>query len=1450
MALAVGCCAMTLQAAPFAETFRFTQPDGTQIEVWGEGDEFRAIFEHQGYAVVMNPATRTYTYARLSADGTALIPTRLVVGRDDPAVNGLPQHLRITPEAERAQARARFEKWDAGMELTQRWQARKQAMQLTEQQARDGVTPLSPPTYTTTGTRVGLTLLIDFPDVAGSVPVADIVDYLNGDAYAGYNNNGSVKKYFADVSNNLLTYTNVVVAYIRMANPKTYYDDPTTNAGAQANILIRDALNILKAQANYETEILPKFATLSVDGANRVLACNVFYAGTRASGWSMGLWPHSWSLYTVGAQALSAGGKQVFYYQITDIGNQLTLATFCHENGHMLCDYPDLYDYDDDSVGGAGNFCLMGGAGGSQFNPVQFCAYLKNASGWTETIDLQLAGSSVLTLVAPAGQAGFNRIYRYQNPLIPTEYYLFENRQQSLRDAYIPGAGIAIWHIDELGDRDVQSHAYNESNFNYECTLVCADNLWHMHNNVNLGDANDLYFQGNTSAGYVNKFNDTSEPSARWWDGTLSELDILMFSVKGAEMTFVYGGQPEILTQPVLPQGWVGTPYAFTLRASATPPLVWAIVAGELPIGLTLDGASGILSGLPEQATNANFTVRVEAQSGLADTNEFSLLINAAPTVPFSENFESSAGAIPGGWTQEYVTNSASWDYVNGNGINSFPPTAYNGFFNARFMSGVNTTTYGSKTRLVSPRIVFAGATTNAQLSFMHYMMKRLDLFQDQLRVYYKTVYTDDWNLLATYTQATGVWTKRTLALPGPAAAYYIAFEGLAKDGYGVHLDDIEMLEVIPPQFSFVTPTALPNAIVAQPYTYSFIATNGTPPYTFNWVSGSLPTGLVFTNGVVSGTATAEGSGTFTVALVDDVARSTSSVFTVNAVLPRVELFVQNFENGGNRPAGWQQLYVTNQLDWAFQSGGGNGDTVHQPTNAYEGAFNAVLWQASTNTSITRLITSAINLGMAPVDPRLTFWHYMKVFNGAQDALRVYYKATPNAGWTLLASYTNNVSTWTQQTLVLPEPGTNYTLAFEGVAQYGHGVCLDDMRITVASLAPVITTLSPLPAATVGQAYSQTLTAMGGSAPYTWGVISGTMPAGLTLSSAGVLSGTPTAKIQATLGIRVADVNGFAATNTFALNVINIHRIPYVQNFETMTTTLPLGWSEETNGLPRSWIYRNGTVFGGGTPLKPSQAYQGTNNAVFGVLFNSTTTHKTKLITPTLDLGILTTNAQLSFRLCMAPYNGNQDQLKIFYKTNDSDVVWTQLAAFTTAITSWTNVILALPAPSANYVIAFEGFANKGFGVCIDDVQVTGTWSGGLSAYEQWRESVFGTEVDNPLAADTADWDSDGIPNWLEYAYGMDPLVAGVIGRPIGGVMDGYLTWKYRESKAATDVLYTVEACTSMVNQAWSSAGVVEVSREDSNTWWQVMTRHSVPITNAPQRFLQLKIELPSAGLP
>jgi len=69
-------CVIIATGAPFERTVSFTQPNGAVIELWGKGDEFRAVFETpDGYTVVYAPESKAYYYAALSADGTDLVPT-------------------------------------------------------------------------------------------------------------------------------------------------------------------------------------------------------------------------------------------------------------------------------------------------------------------------------------------------------------------------------------------------------------------------------------------------------------------------------------------------------------------------------------------------------------------------------------------------------------------------------------------------------------------------------------------------------------------------------------------------------------------------------------------------------------------------------------------------------------------------------------------------------------------------------------------------------------------------------------------------------------------------------------------------------------------------------------------------------------------------------------------------------------------------------------------------------------------------------------------------------------------------------------------------------------------------------------------------------------------------------------------------------------------------------
>jgi plastocyanin len=142
--------------------------------------------------------------------------------------------------------------------------------------------------------------------------------------------------------------------------------------------------------------------------------------------------------------------------------------------------------------------------------------------------------------------------------------------------------------------------------------------------------------------------------------------------------------------------------------------------------------------------------------------------------------------------------------------------------------------------------------------------------------------------------------------------------------------------------------------------------------------------------------------------------------------------------------------------------------------------------------------------------------------------------------WTNNSSSIHTVTTCTTSACSGTGPGTgtdpafnsgvinqaaSFTLQFHGVGTYNyycqiHGFTVMHGIITVKAFA--VTTRS-LPAGTVGTAYSARLKAAGGQTPLTWSLVSGTLPAGLHLSSGGLISGTPTTAGTSNFTVQVTD---------------------------------------------------------------------------------------------------------------------------------------------------------------------------------------------------------------------------------------------------------------------------------------------------------------------------------------
>jgi len=96
------------------------------------------------------------------------------------------------------------------------------------------------------------------------------------------------------------------------------------------------------------------------------------------------------------------------------------------------------------------------------------------------------------------------------------------------------------------------------------------------------------------------------------------------------------------------------------------------------------------------------------------------------------------------------------------------------------------------------------------------------------------------------------------------------------------------------------------------------------------------------------------------------------------------------------------------------------------------------------------------------------------------------------------------------------------------------------LTLTVASTLTITT--SSLPQADPGIAYSTTLTATGGIAPYTW-TETGALPTGLTFTTAGVLSGTPGASSSGSYSITFTVTDSATPANIRSIRVTTPSRV-------------------------------------------------------------------------------------------------------------------------------------------------------------------------------------------------------------------------------------------------------------------------------------------------------------------
>jgi hypothetical protein len=160
-----------------------------------------------------------------------------------------------------------------------------------------------------------------------------------------------------------------------------------------------------------------------------------------------------------------------------------------------------------------------------------------------------------------------------------------------------------------------------------------------------------------------------------------------------------------------------------------------------------------------------------------------------------------------------------------------------------------------------------------------------------------------------------------------------------------------------------------------------------------------------------------------------------SSSYAQISTFPHTEGFEGTFP-----PIGWTQDTISGTAGWTAINGNQN-----TSVSAYAGSLNAYFYSANYNGDATRLVTPSINLSSLTT-PELLFWHSQIDWSGDQDTLGVYYKTSAAGSWTYLTSFTNSTA-WTQEVITLPNPSSDYYIAFEAFSGYGRGVTLDEFML-------------------------------------------------------------------------------------------------------------------------------------------------------------------------------------------------------------------------------------------------------------------------------------------------------------------------------------------------------------------------------------------------------------------
>ncbi|MBN1191297.1 MAG: putative Ig domain-containing protein, partial [Dehalococcoidales bacterium] len=443
---------------------------------------------------------------------------------------------------------------------------------------------------------------------------------------------------------------------------------------------------------------------------------------------------------------------------------------------------------------------------------------------------------------------------------------------------------------------------------------------------------------------------------------------------------------------------------------------------------------------------------------------------------------------------------------------------------------------------------------------------------------------------------------------------------------------------------------ALPDGELGTPYTQRLIANGGLPPYTWEIISGTLPSGLFLnaSTGTISGIPTVNASSQEVTFMVTDSKGAFNTkelalnipddlVITTNSPLPTGEVGMRyNYQMtsaGGEQPARWS--IVTGSLPSGLYLNAATGVISGTPTTAKTSTFICFQATDTAGTSVTKTITLTIMAG-----PRITttilpvkevgapYMAILGVSGGVAPFIWSIESGTLPEGLTF-----NSQNGFISGTPTEVTPATAITF---GLLDSLGGQATKRLTITIQAPPTIIT--PSLPDGELGAEYYQVLTARGGVGPYTWTIESGSLPPGLALNANnGVISGTITSNSTYEILLKVTDsVEGCSVrelvltvmpgptiiTSSLAEGQISIN---YYQTLEASGGTTPYKWSIIAGSLPRGLVLNPSTGVISGRPVVSVNCQEitfqvtsklgGTSSKILTI----TTTGKAEITTSTLS---------------------------------------------------------------------------------------------------------------------------------------------------------------------------------------------------------------------------------------